>query len=243
MATHDWLSLDLTSRVISASEAAADLRGALPADLFKDEVLKSKFEVFESSISALRSAVVPSNTIEGSHPSPAIKMLAQRAHNTLWDELPLSAIRKAHKTKLEELAAADEDGEPSAEVYVALYKLLQLYQDPKGDSEYRQLKKRFLTLERTLSGGSGKTTSNDINAITPAPAAPLSHARHSSGSDGAAVEVQAPTTAHYGGRGSAGTDSGGGRSHPGLPSSNGKKASHPAVKAEKSSLMSRLHLH
>ncbi|KAJ7483516.1 hypothetical protein FB451DRAFT_1234843 [Mycena latifolia] len=229
MATHDWLSLDLTSRAISASEAAADLRGSLPANFFKDEALKSKFEAFESSISALRSAVVPSNTIEGSHPSPAIKLLAQRAHNTLWDELPLSAIRTAHKSRLEKLATADEDGEPSPEVYLALYKLLQLYQDPKGDPEYRQLKKRFLTLERTLSGGSGGMTSNNINGVTPVPAALLSHA--------------APTTAHYGGRGSARTDSGGGRSYPGLPSSNGKKASHPAVKAEKCSLMSRLRFH
>ncbi|KAJ7483528.1 hypothetical protein FB451DRAFT_1234870 [Mycena latifolia] len=164
MATHDWRSLDLSSRAISASEAAADLRGFLPGDFFKNEVLKSKFEALESSISAFRSAVVPSNATEGSHPSPAIKQLAQRAHDTLWDELPLSAILKAHKSRLEELAAADEDGEPSAEVYVALYKLLQLYHDPKGNPEY----KRFLTLERSLSSGSGGTTSININATVKA---------------------------------------------------------------------------
>ncbi|KAJ7483535.1 hypothetical protein FB451DRAFT_1555477 [Mycena latifolia] len=243
MAAHDWRSLDLSTRAISASEAAADLRRSLPGDFFKNKVLKSKFDALESSISAFRSAVVPSNTIEGGHLSPAVKLLAQRAHDTLWDELPLSAILKAHKSRLEELAAADEDGEPSAEVYIALYKLLQLYHDPQGNPEYRRLKNRFLSLERSLSSGPSRTTSININGVTPAPAAPLSHAGHNSVSDGAAVEVRAPTTAHYGGRGSAGTDSGGGRSYPGLPSSNGKNATHPAVKAEKCSLMSRLRLH
>jgi hypothetical protein len=55
-----------------------------------------------------------------------IKQLAQRAHETLWDELPLHAILKAHKSRVKELADADEDGQQSAEIYVAYYKFLQL---------------------------------------------------------------------------------------------------------------------
>lgn len=58
--------------------------------------------------------------------SPAIKQLAQRAHETLWDNLPLHAILSAHKGRAKELADADEDGQHSAEVYVAYYKFLQL---------------------------------------------------------------------------------------------------------------------
>jgi hypothetical protein len=50
----------------------------------------------------------------------------QHAHETLWDELPLHAILKAHKSRAKELTDADEDGQHSAEIYVAYYKYLQL---------------------------------------------------------------------------------------------------------------------
>ncbi|KAF7342464.1 hypothetical protein MVEN_01835900 [Mycena venus] len=164
MADHHWLPLDLSSRAKGLSEAVADLRSSLPAELLAtNSVTKSRLELLESEIYALRNAVIPPNSFHTSHAMaiPAIKQLAQRAHETLWDELPLNAILSAHKGRAKELADADEDGQHSAEIYVAYYKLLQLRMGnldppkdaPGPDPEYRE----FLHLERFLTGSKSGT--------------------------------------------------------------------------------------
>ncbi|KAF8186588.1 hypothetical protein K438DRAFT_1765356 [Mycena galopus ATCC 62051] len=129
MADHHWLPLGLSSRAKMLSEAVADLRSSLPAELLaSNAVTKSRLELLESEIYALRNAVIPPNSFHPSHvtATPAIKQLSQCAHETLWDKLPLHAILSAHKSRAKELADADEDGQHSAEIYVAYYQLLQL---------------------------------------------------------------------------------------------------------------------
>ncbi|KAJ7897586.1 hypothetical protein B0H14DRAFT_3853211 [Mycena olivaceomarginata] len=166
MADHLWLPLGLSSRAKALSEAVADLRSCLPAELLATSTVKSKLELLESEIFALRSAVVPPNSFHPSHATPAIKQLAQRAHETLWDDIPLHAIRNAHEVRAKELTDADEDGEHTAEIYVAYYKFLQLRNHGLKDDpgpEYR----KFLHLERFLCAGSATDPNGNINASHP----------------------------------------------------------------------------
>jgi hypothetical protein len=80
----------------------------------------------------------------------AIKQLAQRAHETLWDDIPLHAIRNAHEVRAKELTDADEDGEHTAEIYVAYYKFLQFrnhgVKDDPGPEYVRESSKIFFKL-------------------------------------------------------------------------------------------------
>ncbi|KAJ7783973.1 hypothetical protein DFH07DRAFT_789737 [Mycena maculata] len=173
MADHLWLPLGLSSRAKALSEAVADLRSSLPAELLATNTVKSKLELFESEIFSLRSAVVPPNSFHASNAIPAIKQLAQRAHETLWDDLPLHAIRNAHKGRAKELTDTDEDGQHTAEIYVAYYKFLQLRNPGLKDDpgpEYRE----FLHLERFLCAGSGTVPSGNIDGATSAPAPSMS---------------------------------------------------------------------
>ncbi|KAJ6530828.1 hypothetical protein DFH09DRAFT_1326725 [Mycena vulgaris] len=182
MADELWRSLGLSSHAKSLSDYVTDLRSSMPAEFFENKAVQSKLEVLEAEIAALRSAVIPPNALHTTHPDPAIQQLAKHAQETLWDELPLCAILDAHKHRMEGLAKADTEGQHSAEIYGAYCKFLQLYPDPK-DQEYRQLKKRFLQLERFLSNTPpppppGPATNGNINgtasANVPAVPAPLS---------------------------------------------------------------------
>ncbi|KAF8184660.1 hypothetical protein K438DRAFT_1837646 [Mycena galopus ATCC 62051] len=177
MADHHWLPLGLSSRAKLLSEAVADLRSSLPAELLATNVVtKSRLELLESEIYALHNAVIPPNSFHPSHATaaPAIKQLAHRAHETLWDKLPLHAILSAHKSRAKELVDADEDGEHSAEIYVAYYQFLQLRKwnpgapkdTPGSDPEYRE----FLHLERFLAGSESGTKNTPQGAMS-APAA------------------------------------------------------------------------
>ncbi|KAJ7686370.1 hypothetical protein B0H17DRAFT_1332820 [Mycena rosella] len=165
MATHGWLSLGFSTRASAVSEAVADLCSSLPAEVLENITFKSKLDVVESTISAFRSTMIPPNSFHAT-----LKQLALRAHDTLWDELPFSDILAAHKRRADELTAADEDGERSAEIYSAYYKLLQLFsleaKDEPG-TEYVQLKKRFLKLERSLSGSGPTNPNGNIHASRP----------------------------------------------------------------------------
>ncbi|KAJ6530811.1 hypothetical protein DFH09DRAFT_1093421 [Mycena vulgaris] len=169
-----WRSLSLSSHAKSLSGYVADLRSSMPAEFFENKEVQSKLEVLEAEIAVLRSVFIgrplislpqPPNALHTTHPDPAIQQLAQRAQETLWDELPLRAILDAHKHRMEDLAKADKEGQHSAEIYVAYCKFLQLYPDPK-DQEYRQLKKRFLQLERFLSAG--PATNGNVNGTASA---------------------------------------------------------------------------
>ncbi|KAJ7906600.1 hypothetical protein B0H13DRAFT_1880478 [Mycena leptocephala] len=176
MTDHAWLPLGLSSRAKALSGLVADLRRSLPAELLgTNAVTRSKLELLESEIFALRTALIPPNSFHASHvdaipgfayaSSLAIKQLVQHAHETLWDELPLHAILKAHKSRAKELTDADEDGQHSAEIYVAYYKYLQLRNPGSKDNlgpEYRE----FLHLERSLCAGSGTKMSPNGNIKT-----------------------------------------------------------------------------
>ncbi|KAJ7708662.1 hypothetical protein B0H17DRAFT_1124494 [Mycena rosella] len=162
MATPGWLSLGFSTRANAVSEAVADLCSSLPVEALENITVKSKLDVVESTISAFRSTMIVRER--------ALKQLAQRAHDTLWDELPFSDILAAHKRRADELTAADEDGERSAEIYSAYYKLLQLFSLEAKDEpgpEYVQLKKRFLKLERSLSGSGPTNPNGNIHASRP----------------------------------------------------------------------------
>ncbi|KAJ7358527.1 hypothetical protein DFH08DRAFT_1075557 [Mycena albidolilacea] len=194
MADHLWLPLGLSSRAKALSEAVADLRSSLPAELLATSTVKSKLELLESEIFSLRSAVIPPNSFHPSHATPAIKQLAQRAHETLWDDIPLHAIRNAHEVRAKELTDTDEDGEHTAEIYVAYYKFLQLRNHGLKDDpgpEYR----KFLHLERFLCAGSATDPNGKINGAIPAPAHSISTtvAPVSSG-------LSMKTTSHPGGK-------------------------------------------
>lgn len=67
-----------------------------------------------------------------STPSPSIVSLVKQAEATLWSELPLCAIARAHKKRAEELMNMESPGE---EVYVEYYKYLRLYPF-RDDPEY-----------------------------------------------------------------------------------------------------------
>ncbi|KAJ6530161.1 hypothetical protein B0H19DRAFT_1273828 [Mycena capillaripes] len=188
MADHHWLPLNLSSRAKVISEAVADLRrwillafarcteflymqydSSLPAELLAtNAVTKARLDLLESEIYAFHNAVIPPISFHTSPAMaiPAIKQLAQRAHETLWDKIPLHAILSAHKGRAKELVDADEDGQHSAEIYVAYYRLLQLRLQNPGppkdapgpDPDYRE----FLHLERFLAGSKSGTKASQL---------------------------------------------------------------------------------
>lgn len=200
MASLNWISLGLSTRIISLSKAVTDLQASLPASLFDDEAARSKFEVLKSEIVALKSNVVPLDKVhKDATQSPAVKKLAHRANATLWDELPLSSILSALDAKIEELTDADNDGAHTEDLYIALYKFLQLSPDSNGgpNSRHVRLQKRLLHLERTLSSGNGHglgTSSARANGGIPAPASAFMPLRQSENFNGTiAPIVIAPT--------------------------------------------------
>jgi hypothetical protein len=82
--------------------------------------------------------------------SLTIKQLAQCANETLWDDIPLHAIRSAYEARAKELTDADEDGQHTAEIYVTYYKFLQLrnhgLKDNPGPEYVRGSSKMFFKL-------------------------------------------------------------------------------------------------
>ncbi|KAJ7113976.1 hypothetical protein C8R44DRAFT_855794 [Mycena epipterygia] len=141
-----WSTVNLSSDTKEASLALAHLRRVLPAELSENEEVTSALENLESKVSRLLSP--PSSF----HPNPAapVQNIAKRAHETLWDQVPLHAMANAYKLKAAELTKGDNDGN-NDEIYALYYKCLQLSPGPTDGTEYKQLKKRFNQLERVLS--------------------------------------------------------------------------------------------
>ncbi|KAJ7113956.1 hypothetical protein C8R44DRAFT_881520 [Mycena epipterygia] len=151
-----WSTVDLSSDAKAASVALAHLRRVLPDELSENEEVTSALENLESKVSGLLSTVIPSSSF---HPNPAapVRNLAEHAHETLWDQVPLHAMANAYKLKAAELSKGDNDGNHNDEIYALYYKCLQLSPGPTDGTEYKQLKKRFNQLERVLSKGTNSS--------------------------------------------------------------------------------------
>ncbi|KAJ7113972.1 hypothetical protein C8R44DRAFT_881535 [Mycena epipterygia] len=147
-----WSTANLSSDTEEASLALAHLRRVLPAELSENKEITSALENLESKVSRLLNTLIPPSSF---HPNPAapVRNLAEHAHKTLWDQVPLHAMANAYRLKAAELSKGDDDGSHNDKIYALYYKCLQLSPGPTDGTEYKQLKKRFTQLERVLSKG------------------------------------------------------------------------------------------
>ncbi|KAJ7262093.1 hypothetical protein C8J57DRAFT_1336156 [Mycena rebaudengoi] len=152
----NWRSIDLSAHLLAMSNAAAELRTAFQAASF--EAGNAQLATLESEIAKLRAALAPRNVEDGHFSpdsSPEVQELTRDALDTLWDELPIQAVAKAHKEAADNLA---RQGNPSGDstrhirdVYRAYAKYLLLYSH-RDDTEYLDVLKRVVILEEQLAG-------------------------------------------------------------------------------------------
>ncbi|KAJ7825708.1 hypothetical protein B0H13DRAFT_2442216 [Mycena leptocephala] len=144
-----WRTTNLSTILPALSKSLDNLKSSLGSN---NAECNRNIEDLEAGIKHLIKAFSPqvqTHSADG-NAKPLIRELAERARNTLWDDLPVDTIANAHREKADDMVSRGNvtgNAVQLSEIYIEYAKYLLLHPVTNNDPVYHH----FVALEKTMT--------------------------------------------------------------------------------------------